>query len=235
MKAYIFHGDDTVESRKKLTDWIARARQKNWAVEKVAGESITTREVATSIKSDSLFSDKQLIVIENFILSNKDSFDFLKKLSQEMQKDYLKGDGRVVIFWERKGIDGRKLTSLKKYFLIEGFSLPFVLFNFLDALSPGNTKKALISLNQAKSSLPPEMLLVMTARQVRLLIWAKTDPKTLKLSPWQKQKLIKQAENFEEKDLYALHSKLLEIDRKQKTSTAAQNLPSTLDLLVAGI
>jgi len=53
---------------------------------------------------------------------------------------------------------------------------------------------------ETKQHSPAEFLLVMLARQVKLLIWAKVDAETLKLAPWQIGKLKKQASFFDKKN-----------------------------------
>ncbi|MBI4033181.1 MAG: hypothetical protein HY377_01575 [Candidatus Blackburnbacteria bacterium] len=75
----------------------------------------------------------------------------------------------------------------------------------------------------------------MLARQARLLIWAKLDPKTLKVAPWQRSRLLEQAKKWDRDKLLAFHSELLNLDRANKRSRLPEDLSSSLDLLIASI
>lgn len=87
----------------------------------------------------------------------------------------------------------------------------------------------------AKDRDEAEFLLIMMARQVRLIIWAKEDLDTLKLPPWMKNNLSHQAEKWSLEQLLDFHSKLLELDRENKHSRLPENLEASLELLVAGL
>ena len=66
MKNYILHGENRVESRKKLSELIREAKGKGWEVTKVDGTSLTRGGLLTHSRSQSLLSTGQLLVIYNF-------------------------------------------------------------------------------------------------------------------------------------------------------------------------
>lgn len=229
MKLYIFHGENVVESRRKLVEWLENAQVKGWQKVELSGKELSRNQLLDTIRSQGLFSTKKLIVIENFLSGNKKGVEIAKGLVQQIHND------TVLIFWEGKSLDGRKIKSLAKYYTIQAFKLPRSLFIFLDSLKPENTQNLLKLLQETREKVEPELLFYMLGKQIRFLIWAKAQAKTLNLAPWQKGKLLKQAETFTLEHLRKLHSELLEIDRLQKKSRLPEDLSASLDLLVASI
>lgn len=229
---FLLHGANVVGSRERLLAYYVRAKEKSWDVIALSGEKIDFGGLLDAVRGQSLISSGQLVVIENLLSTNRASGEILKKFLKEAEKDYLKGMSTVLVLWEKKTIDGRKLRSLQKYFQVEVFKTPVSLFAFLDSLG-GSSMEVLVSLQRAKRENPPEMLLAMMGRQVRLLIQVKAGG-AARLAPWQKRNLENQAARFELSGLIELHSKLLDLDRKQKKSQLPEDLSSSLDLLVVG-
>lgn len=225
MKSVILHGDDNVASRKRLNELILEAKGNGWDITRLDGNSVTRDEILVSGRSQGLLAANQLIVIENLFSSNSRVVDALAELA--------KYEGVVLLVWEGKKIDGRKLRKFEKNFKIEPFNIPAVVFNFLDSIVPGNARASLKLLRKASRE-EAEFLLFMLAARIRQLIWIKENPQSLKLPDWQKRKLARQAKAWQTNKLYQFHSKLLELDRMNKRSLLPENLFSSLDLLIAG-
>lgn len=227
MKSVVLHGDNQVESRKKLSLLISQAKKKGIEVAKVDGKTAAKGDFMLLSRSQTLLAEEMLVISENFFSGNKKSF--------EITDEIVKNNGTVFVFWEEKTLSPAILKKLPKDLEIEGFKIPSSVFKFLDFILPKNTKEMLNLYHEALKQSTPEFLLIMAARQVRLLIWAKGNPETLKVQDWQKSRLRKQAEKFSIGRLIELHGKLLELDRMNKRSQLPEDLASSLDLLVVGL
>lgn len=227
MKNVVLHGDNQVESRKRLSLLISQARKKGIEIVKVDGETAVKGDFMLLSRSQSLLAEEMLVVSENFFSGNKKSL--------EITGEIVKNAGTVFVFWEEKTLSPAILKKLPKDFEIEGFKIPSSVFKFLDSILPKNTREMLNFYHQALKQSTPEFLLIMAARQLRLLIWAKTEPETLKVQDWQKSRLRRQAEKFSIERLIELHGKLLELDRMNKRSQLPEDLSASLDLLVVGL
>jgi DNA polymerase-3 subunit delta len=116
------------------------------------------------------------------------------------------------------------------------------IFQLVDAIGQRNRSRALASLHLLlQEGERPERIMVMVARQVRLLLQAKdlvtqgspSDEiaRTLGLSPYPARKILEQARLFGLTQLRAMHRRVLEADLHIKTG---QHEPAlALDLLVA--
>lgn len=234
MKLFLLHGENQEESRTKLNSIISEAKKKSLEITQLTPQQARQETLLTLAKSRNLLGEKQLVVVENLLSTNQKGGEILGKLGIETQKDYLKNEQTVLVFWERKEIPQGKLKALIKYFKIINYKLPQVLFKFLDSL--GLEKAQSIELyREVLKTTPEELLVAMLARQLRLLIWAKEDPETLNFPSWQKGKITSQAARFDEEKLRDLHGKLLGIDKKNKLSQLPENLTSSLELFILSI
>jgi DNA polymerase III delta subunit len=230
MKGYIFHGENVVESRKKLIEWEERARQKGWDLVRFEGINLKKNELLEALCFQNLFFKKQLFVIENFFSSGKNATYEAIKIGTKLTT----GD-QVIIFWEGDLIDREKIKKLAQYFTIQEFRLSPSIFKFLYSLSPNNTKQVMEFFTKARKENPEELILAMMARHIILLLWAKLDPESLSLPSWQQNKLKKQARLFSEEELKRLVAQLLSIDRMQKTAKTSEDLILPLDLVLLSI
>lgn len=227
MKIKIFHGDNIVESRRKLSEEAAKAKEEGTEVVTLNGAKTNFTEVRSALESSSLFGQDKLVVMENFLSSPVSAF-------KKKTLDYLKKGqfGNNLILWEEGRLKNIPLKAPTKLFRLDP-----VLFRFLESLQEGGERKSLELLAKLTRKEKPEMIFYMIVRQVRLLILAK-DLGASGLSgmaSWQKNKLVSQAKFFSMNRLLELHKKLLEIDFAQKTSTDPLPLSSRLDLLASEI
>lgn len=228
MKPVILHGENQVESRKKLSVLIAEGKKKGLEIKRIDGKAITKAEFLTLSRSQTLLGEDLLIACENLLNDNVKGV--------EVASEAIKNKNPVFVFWESKKLAAGKVKKLEKFFQIQEFKIPANIFKFLDSLNASHNKKATLELlHGALKNSEPEFIFTMLARQVRLLIWARLDPDTLNVPDWQRRKFISQAKDFSPEQLLAFHNKLLEIDRTSKLSQLPESLPASLELLVAGL
>lgn len=218
----ILHGDNIVQSRKRLTEILEKARKEGTEIVYLDGTKVTITEVRSALESGSLFGKTKLVVIEN-LKEKPEILTYLKK--GKFDND--------LILWEQKEIKREIISGAE----LEIFKLPPLIFSFLESIRPGSSKESLRLLSELKKGEEPEMIFYMLVRQFRNLILARDLGASglFDLALWQQKKFLKQAENFSLGQLLEMYRKLLEIDFKQKTSSDPYSLSSRLDLLTAEI
>lgn len=227
MAIVILHGDNQVESRKRLSFLVSAAKKKGFDVRRLEGKGLTSNDLLLAGRSQSLLGDNVLVVVEDFLTANKKASDFFAGTQGN--------SGATFVFWEGKPLSLPMLKKLSSGTKVEEFKIPRVIFKFLESLIPGNTKASLELFHAALKEGQEEFIFTMLSRQVRLLIWAKEDPEGLNLPSWQKTRLLKQAEKISKVQLRLLHGKLLEIDRENKKSQLPEGLSSSLELLLLSL
>ena len=223
----ILHGENLVASRKRLTE---EAQAFVGEVVRLEGGKLTLSQLKQAIESASLFGKNRLVVLENL-------FSLRPSKNKESLLKYLKkAKPTNLIIWERKKIDGRRLTAFGQA-RVEFFSLPSIIFKFLDSLNPKNKKTALNWLHRCLAQQAPEIIFYMLCRQTRyLIIAADLGAEGLgELPGWQKAKYLRQAKLFGLEKLLWFYQELFKIDYQQKTGKTPFSLASQLDVLVASV
>lgn len=229
MNSYLLHGENHPESRKKLSLLVEEAKSRAWEVIEVNGQKGASIDLGLFSGNLMMFGAGRCLVVENFFSNNKKALQTVKELLSN------KDDQLIFIFWEAKAISPAIVRPLAKYLRIEEFKISKALFNFLNSVSPGSSRNALSLLQKVKKESPPDMLLVLLARQIRLMYCLFNDPGGLRLPDWQRKNLEKQAKEFSPEKLLLLHAQLLELDRKNKRSQLPEDLQSSLELLIASV
>lgn len=226
MKLKILHGENQVQSRKALSEIIRQAKKEGFEITRLSGENLDKSTLLTALRSQALFSGDHLVVVENFLANFQGANKVIKEIPQ---------DSAQVVFWEGRALSKTATSGLPKNFEVLEFKIPVSVFKFLESLTSKKSQVALKLLRQAVKDDSADFILLMLARQARLLIWAKLDPKTLKVAPWQRSRLLEQAKKWDRDKLLAFHSELLNLDRANKRSRLPEDLSSSLDLLIASI
>lgn len=224
---FIFHGQNTVISRKKL---IEKIESFSGEVIRFEGEKLALVDLIQSLESSSLFGADRLVVIEN-LFSRRPG-----RAKEEILK-YLKSTSpNNLIIWEGKDIDGRTLKPLGITNALK-FEIPQKIFKFLDSLNPENKKNALTILHECLKTMPPEIIFFMLARHVKYLIIAADlgEKGNEEFPSWRRQKYSFQAQKFGLKKLITLYHQLMICEYQQKTGKAAMTLAAQLDLLIANL
>lgn len=226
----ILHGDDIISSRKKLSE--LKSRLSGYDIFQFDGQKTTITDIIQVFESQSLFGDKKLIILEQF-LETKDKSLIASVLN------HLKKDRRwEVIFWEPKEIKKELLPLFPKEATIVFSKQEQLMFQFLDSIRPGNTRSTLLLLHQLIKREPEDRVFYMLVRQFRLLLGLSLGAKiseVTRLAPWQRQKLLSQARFFSQERLKKLYGELFAIEKKIKTGGNALPLSASLDLFLASI
>lgn len=223
----IIHGDNPVLSRNKLTEKIKNFKGE---VVRFEGSKVDLTGLKQAIESHSLFGTDRLIIIENLFSRrpSKDKEIILKYFRENFPPN--------LIVWEGKKVDGRTLASFSKA-QINKFNLSPIVFKFLDSLAPNAKKMSLVLFHQCLKTDPPEIIFYLLIRQLTHLIIARDlgEKGLTDLAPWQKQKIVRQAQRFSLEKLTYLYQEFLRIDYQQKTGKTLLPLISQLDLWLASL
>lgn len=186
-------------------------------------KDLTPIGLRENLLSQSLFTNKKLIVIEN-PGTTKTLFDDL-----EVPKDF------DLLIYEYDKLTPTQVTGFQKKLpglKVEEFKIDPVVFKFLESLAPKNQKVMMPLWKRYINSEEAEVALVMLARQIRLLLG---DDDFEKLAPWQKDRITSQAKKFTTEELVEFHAKLLEADYNNKTGQTPLDLGTSLELLLLSL
>jgi len=225
----IYCGDNIVKSRDAFVGQIEAYKQKGIKdIVAFDGKKITLLNLQESTQSPSFFEDGRLITIENLFSrpQSKLKTDILNYLAN------IESDTDIIV-WEKKALTPAQSRKFSKA-TIQDFKVDKLLFKFLDALQPNRSSDNYTFLKKVVASESYELVFAMLIRQVRLLLQVKSNAQ-VKLAPWQKQRLLKQAGFFEEKELLKIHAKLLEMDIHQKTGQGLLTLDQSIDRLMLSL
>lgn len=224
---YVIHGEDSVSSRNKLQELADIKAQ----IIRIDGSKASSQDFLNSLKSQDLFIEKRVIIVEGLknLTTQTDIFlDTLNSLNNSKDTD--------VIFWDEKSIDARFIKKIKepKIFL---FELPKYFFVFLDGIIPGKSKQAHEYLVKLSSQMTDEQIFYALVKRVRVLIQLKNGHKeefsdTKNMLDWQASKLHKQAGLWDNKKLINLYNKLFELEKGMKTSALTLPLIKHIDILL---
>lgn len=218
----ILHGEDANKSYGRLTLLIEELKSKQFEIVTQDATEIDVTNLRQEISSSGLFDTPKCFVIKNLLsgTKSKNKDKLIEVINQVTDHE--------VILWENKGLG---VTILKKFpkAKIESFSIDPVIFKFLDSLRPMNTKNILLSWNKLlNEGTEPEFIFAMTARQIKLLIQAKSGPSYIKLAPYPARLIAQQATYFTLDHLLDLYTKLYDIDVKIKTGTGGNTIDNLL-------
>ncbi len=224
---FVFSGEDIISSRKAFLEHLESLKSEDCEVVRLTGKELTQESLALLSAPNSLFGQKRALAIEGLLSGTKS-----KEKEKTIQAVALLDCS--IVLWENK--DFSKADQIKyPNFIFKNFKLPQVLFTFLDSLAPGQIENNLSLFRDTLSGTDANFLFLMLIRQIRLLILASDKKDLLKLAPWQKSKLQKQAKRFSLDRLREINEKLLLIDFNQKTSQAPFPLQNQLELLLTEI
>lgn len=227
VKIIVYTGEDIISSRKAFLEYLESLKNEDYEVVRINGKDASEETLILHSAAYSLFGQKKLLAIDNLLSGKK------FKENEKILKTLSSLECEVVI-WENK--DFSKSDTLKyPNFVFHNFKLPEVLYKFLDNLSPGETGSNLMFFRKAVENTDPNFLFLMLVRQIRLLILSSDKKDLLKLAPWQKGKLQKQAKLFTLEKLKEINQKLLQIDFREKTSQTPFSLEQQLELLLTEI
>lgn len=217
---YVFHGEDTVASRKALTD--LRGAYDPDAIFEFSDQSLS--EFVRVADGRGFFSAKKLVVVEIFKQASLKEVDYLPYLET-------KPETTEVVFWI--GEELPDASALSKMVLKNGWKIrKFSSFNrnhvykFVDCLFLRDQKRSLICLppliNSGENLFGIMSLIASHARQV---LWLKTGALSGRgIKPFVRSKLAAQVASFSEKDLIGVLCECSRIDLGMKTGSLDPSL-----------
>lgn len=224
----IFHGEDTAASRQ------AFLQLHSSDTVQLSSDVLSVTDLLQVLQGGGLFNDPKTVAIEDLLGK--------RKKSQELDSlidTLIKEKNHHILLWEGKELSTSQLGKFKQA-EIRKFALPQTLFQFLDSLKPNNASALVRLFHETLQSTPPEMIVFMITRHVRLLLAVSSQPvaqidETKRLAPWQKTKLERQARLFSETELLSLHEKLFRIDLETKTGASTVPLPTRIDFFLSSL
>ena len=220
MKIYLLHGEHSVKSYEKLQEYIAKAKEKNWKIINFSNDSGFS--IQETLSSTDLFDTNKVYILDNPSKLTTNDIDWINN-----NYSNLKG---ILLLYSNSKI---KLTTIKKFKNIdklEEFSLPKIIFAFLDSFYPKNSLSCIRLLHELIETEKIEFIFYLLSKHVRDLYWVKTSPSDIPYPSWRVDKIEKQASRFSLGLLIEIVNLLSEIDIKSKTSKS--NLIDLLDLLI---
>jgi hypothetical protein len=232
MPFIVIHGEDQVKARAFLEQTIdAYKSQGGQDIVTLDGKTLTQETLTQNLESNSFFGDQnRLTVIEN--LHRQKSKTNLKKLLEYLNS-FAPQDLHLILYEDQDltPAQAKKLSGAT----IHPFKLSPTIFALTDSINPSvSPKLRIIAFNNALKDNPSEMILILLARQLRLLIQT-FDPSAVwppHLS-WQKTKLTPIAKRFGQTKLISLHHKLTQIDLDSKTGVEPGTLESRLKIWIS--
>ena len=211
----IIHGDNQVASRQFLINLKNQAMLDGLQIVDQPGESLSLESIVTSTQSQSLLGTTNSVFIEGF-------FSRRPSNAKKAVIDYLCSHPDLdVTFWDHKDVSaaakGISISVFKK------FDLPKTVWQFLDTLSLP-TLRTTLQVTEA------DQLLGLLAVRLHQLIMISDGTNPLGLAAWQIGKLKAQAAKFSTAKLLTMHTELLTIDYRRKTSSTASDLASALEV-----
>ena len=214
----VLHGDDIEHSRLELQRLIAA--KKSTDIRHI-GRGTDATNLIQAFDSHSLFGAKTLVVIENLfgsILKKTKSVDVFVRVLRHAPKD------AEIIVWEQKELPGTLLTKLGTGVIAKLFKTPVLIFGFLDAIKPGQTKTCLERYAKLSDLQASEIIFLMLTRRMRQLIMIFSGTSPVGLQQWQIERLTVQARVFRLDTLQAMYKNLLNIDYSIKSGQSAFSL-----------
>lgn len=204
----LIHGDHQVKARQELQNQIAKAKQAGITdMVTLDGRICSLSEIIQSTESQSLFgTSTRLTIIENL---------FRRRSKTELTEiiDYLSTcpPDQTLLLWDDKTLTATQLKPLTNFKKIV-FPLPKIIFKLTDAFTPNANLSGLLTLlESACAADSAELVLIMLARQLRLMLQKKS-----------------RGPGFPESQAIKLHHQLAEIDYQNKSGRLALDLQSEL-------
>lgn len=216
----VLHGDDIAASRNELNRIKEDAKREGKEIIYIDGKSVQEDIFIQAFSSSLLFDQERVMIIEQFLSS-------IRKNTKNIQK-YLallneyKNSSKIIL-WEDKEISKSMAQSIQKIAQIRQFKLPTVVFQFLDAIRPGNRKHIMQLFHMLMKEQSPEFIVAMTQKRVKQLLFTLYGKDYQELQGWQKTRLTNQAKHFTLNQLLSLYANIRMIEYKRNSGQLALN------------
>lgn len=212
MKVVVIHGEDIVASRQRFSKIINNAKNKGYDAVSLTGDIQDLNQLTTA----GLFGNKQIYIIEDY-----------KKIDPKIFKWDLNGN---ILIWYKGEFPKSFSKSLPKQTKYEKFDVPKIIYNFLDSMLPGNTKRSLEFLHELQKTMAAEMISALVNSHLRDIWIVLEDGSELNYQEWRLGKLKRQGQALGKDRVERFLVKLAEADVQAKTGGA--DLSLMLDLII---
>lgn len=217
MNIYLIHGDNNIASYERLQQYLDKARREGWEITYVENSD---QNITDTLRSNSLFNVKRLVVIRKYSLIDNKTLDYLKNIKDELELIVFHDNTIPVTFI-------KKLPPLKKN---EVFKLSKYLWKFIDSFYPGNIRNCLFNLHESIKTDPIELIFFLLIGQLKDIFLVLYSNSPLPYPQWRLSNIKKQADKFGKEKIKMTIDALSSIDIKVKTTSA--NLKDELDLFI---
>lgn len=242
----LIHGDDIKESR----NYFIEQKKLKKASSTLSGENVNFSAFTQVLEGGGIFGSNKTIFIEDLFNKKRPGKEFESIINLLNSHDSFD-----IILWEGKILTPKQISLLSKT-AIKIFKLPQAIFNLLDNLRPNNEKSLITLFHQALKNSDEGFIFYMLIHQFRLLLALSVASdlrgreavdlvgpsklpdsidEIIRLAPWRKNKLEKQAKLFSFEQLKKIYNKLYEIDLSQKTGALNLTLVQSIDFLLLEI
>lgn len=218
----LIHGDHTEESRNALRGMLGV--RTDYEVRRIDGRNIDETELIQALEAKSLFGTPPVVVIENLLVHASKKTAGIVAIGKILQS----AQQSTVILWESKRIPPSSIKHLGIQLVIKEFSVPNVIFRFLDTLRPGQGKTLLNLFDSVVARDSPELVHALIVSRIRQLILVRDSVEPEGLESWQVRRLTSQVRFFTMDTLTVIHHKLLDMEYQVKTGVT----PFTLTQLI---
>jgi hypothetical protein len=196
-------------------------------------EHASVREIPAKELDDALKSDQVSTLFgESIVYVTQGLFGYWakhkRKIAPETDALHARSD-ITVVNWE----DGRSLyeMKLKPAPYIKEFKADKSVFDFQEALVPGNKTRFVEMLERLSETQDPFFLFTMVHRHARTLLLLNTAQPAGNMHPYVKQKATMQAKKWETRRLVKFYEGLTKIDRSLKSSGTPFDIHRSLEIL----
>lgn len=225
----ILHGANVEQSREEFTRLKQTARSVD--LRELQGKLLDETQITQALDSSSLFGDEHVVIcIENLLspLGRKTTkLASFAALLKSASKDH------TIILWEPKELGKEALSFFEPDFSVRLFAYPKIIFTFLDALGPGNTKRCINLLSELLATEPAELVWSMVITRIRQLIQLKDNITPERMSSWQVSRLTNQTRLFTMDKLLNMHQTLRTSEYQLKQGNSPYTIADYLQLLIA--
>lgn len=222
----IFCGEDTVSARKSLLGFIDNMKKQSHTLVEVDYSEIP--QLANAEIISNLFGEQAIYQITH--LSKKYKGRTKTPFKDAVQTIAMRKD-LTLISWERD-IPAFKLTSLKRIATsFEEHKPEKSIFELLDSFKPGNLTQVLRVLTVVAKTQEEGFMYAMICKHIKKLIQIRAGETPQGLPPWQKAKLLAQAQAWDEKKLILFYYGLTKIDLSLKSHSGPFSLLESLEIL----
>lgn len=223
----LLHGDNIEESRNAFV--LLKNKSKDRELRDLSPAISDFTLLRQGLESHSFFGTDFLVVFENAIThfgrKEKSLGEFLEIIFENKSVDML--------FFEGKEISKGTLQKFGPETRIQMFKLPVVLFSFLDALAPKNTRILLELYRKTVATNDPYLVFTMIVRRVHDLIAISENVSPDPSQTWQLARLTKQVKLFTIEKLHSMQRSLLSLDISNKSGLSALPLQASVELFLA--